>query len=62
MTFTTLNDSRRFRTVFNFNVSWKIVGDFKFSCQINNSYDSNPPGTEGQKSDISVVTSVGYSF
>ena len=62
MTFTSLNDSHRFRTVFNFNVNWKIVGDFKFSCQIQNSYDSQPPGTEGDKNDVSVVTSIGYTF
>ncbi len=62
MTFTTLNDTHRFRTVLSFNVGWKIVGDFKFSLQINNSYDSQPPGTDGQHNDVSVVTSVGYSF
>jgi ABC-type molybdate transport system substrate-binding protein len=62
MTFTTLNETHRFRTVFNFNVGWKIIGDFKFSCQINNSYDSQPPGTDADNNDISVVTSVGYTF
>jgi hypothetical protein len=62
MTFTTLDDTHRFRTVFNFNINWKIVGDFKFSCQINNSYDSQPPGTDANKNDVSVVTSIGYTF
>jgi len=62
MTFTTLDDTHRFRTVFNFNVGWKIVGDFKFSCQINNSYDSQPPGEGAARNDITLVTSVGYTF
>jgi hypothetical protein len=62
MTFTTLNDTHRFRTVFNFNIDWKIVGDFKFSLQIKNSYDSQPPGTDANKNDVSIVTSVGYTF
>ena len=62
MTFTTLNDTHRFRTVLNFNIGWKIIGAFKFSCQINNSYDSQPPGTDAENTDVSVVTSVGYTF
>jgi len=62
MTFTALDDSHRFRTVFNFSVSWKIIGDFKFSVKITNSYDSQPPGTDANKTDVSVVTSVGYTF
>jgi hypothetical protein len=62
MTFTTLDDTHRFRGVLDFNVSWKIVGDFKFSCQINNSYDSEPPGTDAKKNDLTLVTSVGFTF
>jgi hypothetical protein len=62
MTFTTLDETHRFRTVFNFNISWKIVGDFKFSFQVNNNYDSQPPGTDASKTDVTVVTSIGYSF
>jgi len=62
MTFTTLNETHRFRTVFNFNIGWKIVGDFQFNFQVNNSYDSQPPGTDADKTDISVVTSIGYTF
>jgi len=62
MTFTTLDDTHRFRTVFNFNVGWKIVGDFNFSVQINNSYDSQPPGEDASHNDVTLVTSVGYTF
>ena len=59
---TTLNETHRFRTVFSFNVGWKIVGDFKFSVQIDNSYDSQPPGTDAIKTDVTLVTSIGYTF
>jgi hypothetical protein len=62
MTFTTLDSTHRFRTVLNFYVGWKIIGDFNFSCQINNSYDSQPPTAEADKTDVTVVTSVGYTF
>ncbi len=61
-TFTNMTDTPRFRAVFKFNVGWKIIGDFKFSFQVNNSYDSDPPGTDSKNNDLSVVTSVGYTF
>ena len=62
ITFTNVTDTPRFRAVFDFNVGWKIVGDFKFSFQVRNSYDSNPPGTDSNNNDLSLVTSVGYTF
>jgi len=61
-TFTNVTDTPRFRAVFKFNVGWKIIGDFKFSFQVNNSYDSDPPGTDSNKNDLSLVTSIGYTF
>ena len=61
-TFTNVTDTPRFRAVLGFNVGWKIVGDFKFSFQVNNSYDSAPPGTDAENNDLSLVTSVGYTF
>lgn len=61
-TFTNLTDTPRFRVVLNFNVSWKIIGDFKFNIQINDSYDSNPPGEDAANNDLSLVTSIGYTF
>ena len=61
-TFTNMTDTPRFRAVFNFNISWKIIGDFKFNFQVNNSYDSDPPGTDSENNDGSVVTSIGYTF
>ena len=62
MTFTTLNETHRFRTVFDVNIGWKIVGDVQFNFQFNNNYDSEPPGTDASKTDVTVVTSIGYSF
>ena len=62
MTFTTLDETHRFRTVLNFSVGWKIIGNFIFNCQINNSYDSQPPGEDANKTDVTLVTSVGYTF
>ena len=54
--------THRFRTVLNFSVGWKVIGDFQFSFQVNNNYDSQPPGTDAKNNDVSVVTSVGYTF
>jgi len=61
-TFTNMTNSPRFRSVLNFNVSWQIIGDFKFNFQVNSSYDSNPPGVDSENNDLTVVTSIGYSF
>jgi hypothetical protein len=61
-TFTDLTGDRRFRATFNFNVNWKVVGDFKFNFQVIDNYDSRPPGEDSNKNNLSVVTSVGYTF
>jgi hypothetical protein len=61
-TFTNVTDTPRLRVVLTCNVNWKIIGDFKFSVQINNSYDSNPPGVDSKNNDLSLVTSIGYTF
>jgi hypothetical protein len=61
-TFTNVTDTPRFRATLNFNVAWKIVGDFKFNFQIIENYDSDPPGTDPNNNDLSLVTSVGYTF
>ncbi len=62
LTFTTISGGSRFRAVFSFNVSWKVIGDFTFSVQLNERYDTDPPGTDSNKNDLSLVTSVGYTF
>jgi hypothetical protein len=61
-TFTNVTDTPRFRAVLDFQVAWKIIGDFKFNVQIRNSYDYNPPGEDARQNDLSFVTSVGYTF
>lgn len=61
-TFTNITNTPRFRAVFLFNINWKIVSELKFSFQIRNSYDSNPPGTDPNNNDLTVVNSIGYTF
>ena len=61
-TFTNLTDTPRFRAQFNFNVGWKVVGDFKLNFQVIDNYDTDPPGTDSKNNDLSVITSVGYTF
>ena len=61
-TFTDLTGPSRFRAQFNFNVGWKVVGDFKFNFQVIDNYDSTPPGTDSENNNLSVVTSIGYTF
>ena len=61
-TFTNLTDTPRFRTASNFQVSWEIIGNFTFSVQVTNNYDSDPPGTGADKNNIAVTSSVGYTF
>jgi hypothetical protein len=61
-TFTNVTETPRFRSVLNFIVGWNIVGNFTFDFQINNNYDSDPPGVDSEHNDLNVVTSIGYSF
>jgi hypothetical protein len=62
MTFTAFTGGSRFRAVLNFDISWKIIGDFKFSLQANNSYDTDPPGVGSNSNNLTLVTSAGYTF
>jgi len=61
-TFTETASDPRFRATFKFNVGWKIVGDFKFNFEVTDNYDSAPPGTDSKNNNLTVVTSVGYTF
>lgn len=61
-TFTSLTESSRYRALFNFKISWKIIGDFQFNFQVTDHYDSKPPGDDASNNDMSVITSVGYKF
>jgi hypothetical protein len=60
--FTDIASERRVRAVFNFNIAWKIIHDFTFNFKVNNSYDSDPPGTDANKNNVVIVTSIGYTF
>jgi hypothetical protein len=61
-TFTNVTDTPRFRAVFGFNLAWEIFGNFTLNFQVNNSYDSKPPGTDANQNDLTLVTSFGYTF
>ena len=60
--FPSLTEDSRLRGAFNFNISWKLFRDFIFSFQVNDYYDSSPPTEDSQHNDVSVVSSVGYTF
>jgi hypothetical protein len=60
--FTEFSSDRRYRADFKFNVAWKIIGDYRFNFSVNNSYDSSPPGEDANKNNVTVVTSIGYTF
>jgi putative salt-induced outer membrane protein YdiY len=61
-TFTAVSGSSRFRAQLYFNITWKIIAHMNFSFNIREEYDSAPPGTGANNNDLSVITSVGYSF
>lgn len=60
--FADLASEKRYRATFDFNIAWKIIHDFTFNFQISDNYDSRPPGTDSNKNNFVVVTSVGYTF
>ena len=61
-TFTNITDTPRIRVVFDFQTRWKIVGNFTFNVQLRENYDSRPPGIDSNKNNVTLVTSVGYTF
>lgn len=62
LTFTDLSSSARFRAVLNLDLEWTIFSGMSVSLQISDSYDSAPPGENARSNDLTVVTSIGYSF
>ena len=60
--FPSMTESSRIRALANFKISWEIVNNFQFSFQVTDHYDSQPPGNEGENNDMSVITSIGYTF
>ena len=43
-------------------VHWEIVKDFNFGLTLLESYDSEPPTAAAAKSDLTIITSLGWSF
>jgi len=61
-TFTNVTDTPRLRVQLNFKTNWEIVNNFNFGFSILESYDSSPPTDDAAENDLSLVTSIGYSF
>jgi len=61
-TFTNITNTPGLRVQLNFKTNWEIVNNFNFGFSILESYDSNPPTEDAAENDLSLVTSIGYSF
>ena len=61
-TFTYLTESSRFRAQFNFKVSFEIIHNLNVSLNVLDSYDSRPSTAEAAKNDLSITSSLGYTF
>ena len=61
-TFTYLTDSPRFRAQFSFKVSFEIIHNLNVSLNVLNSYDSRPPTDAAAKNDLTITSSLGYTF
>ena len=61
-TFTNVVNTPRFRTQLSFKLSWEVFHNFNIGFNVINSYDSRPPTADADKNDISVGSSVGYTF
>lgn len=59
--FPSLSDSGRVRAELNARVRWEIVKDFFFGLSLLESYDNEPP-TGAVKSDLTLTTSLGWTF
>jgi hypothetical protein len=61
-TFTSLTESRRFRTDFSTRVRYEVFGDFFVALTLKSSYDTNPPSETALKSSYTSGLSVGWSW
>jgi len=57
-----LTESGRVRLQLDVNAQWEIVDDFNFILDMLESYDTKPPTEGASKNDLTVTTSLGYSF
>lgn len=61
-TFTDIRSAERYRIQFSAQLAWEIINHFNFGFNLVNSYDSLPPGGDSEKNDLSLVSSIGYTF
>ena len=61
-TFTNLTNRPRFRVQLSFSLGWEIVRHLKVSLNVLDSYDSRPPTEDASKNDLSVTSTIGYTF
>jgi hypothetical protein len=61
-TFTYLTDWPRFRAQFNFKLGFEVVHNLTISLNVMNSYDSEPATADAANNDLSVTSSLGYTF
>jgi putative salt-induced outer membrane protein YdiY len=62
MVFPSLTESGRYRTDASVSLRREIISDFYLDLSFYQTYDSDPPDLEAEKSDYGVITSLGYSF
>jgi hypothetical protein len=61
-TFTYLTDSPRFRAQVSFQLSFDVINNMSVSLSVQDSYDSRPATADATKNDLSVTSSLGYTF
>jgi hypothetical protein len=57
-----LTDSGECRSEFEIELKWEIIEDLFWSLSFTNSYDSKVDELDGEKSDYSIITSLGWDF
>ena len=60
--FPSVSELGRVRANLSARVHWEIVKDFNFGLTLLESYDSRPPTEAAAKSDLTIITSLGWSF
>ncbi len=61
-TFRNITSPSRHRAQASVTLSWEVIRDFNVSIGVTDTYDSRPPTEIADRNDVSVVTSVGYTF
>ena len=61
-TFAYLTNSPRFRTQLSFKIGWEIIHNLNVSFHVLDTYDSRPATEDAAQNDLSVTSSLGYTF